>query len=242
MTLLKVAILALFFLSSSLYAKEYIVCKEHFFIRENQIKDKQLYLESILKKYPDSVECMLKLSSLYLRGDRVSDGFNLIKEAYEKDPKLVESKKVSKVLDLALRLSQLREFAIRSRSTRFWNELGDRYFKLAIYSEARDAYKESLSIDKDQIRVEILLAICFGKLNLYLDSANTLKSALKKDPYSFYANYYLGKVLKNRLGAKEDGKRYLLMAKYIIDNSIYQFKNSMEKRSIMDDLEFELEE
>ncbi len=240
MNRLKIVVLLLFFTGSVLFAKEFPVCKDYFFIKENQTGEKKSFLEKILNENPDNIECMLKLSSVYLRTDKVSEGFDLIRRAYTLDPKFVEKQKISKVLDLALRLSRLKEIAARDNDYELWNELGDTYFEIGIFNEARYSYEKSIELDKNQTKIDILIAICDGNLDFTHTSANRLKRIVKREPYNFYANYYLGKVLKNALENKKEGAIYLLMAEYLINNTTLEFENEAEATYLKNDLKFEL--
>ncbi len=237
---IKITVLVLFFLCNNLFAKEFPECKEYFFIKENQTEQKQSSLEKILNEHPDNLQCMLKLSSLYLRNNKVSQGFDLIRRAYVLDPKFVESKNISKILDIALRLSKLKEAARKKSDLKLWNELGDIYFEMGIFDEAREAYTISLLLDATQTKIEILLAICYKNLNQNLKSAKRLKNIVQKEPYNFYANYYLGKLLKNVLKHKKEGEKYLLMAEYIINYTKPKFEDEAEFLYLKNDLEFEL--
>jgi cytochrome c-type biogenesis protein CcmH/NrfG len=242
MNRLKIAVLILFFMGFNLFAKEFPVCKDYFFIKESQTEEKQSFLEKILNENPDNVECMIKLSSVYLRTDKVSDGFDLIRRAYTLNPKFVEKQDISKVLDLALRLSRLKEIASRDNDYELWNELGDTYFEIGIFNEARFSYAKSLELDKDQTKIDILLAICDGNLDFTYTSAKRLRRIVQKEPYDFYANYYLGKVLKNVLDNKKEGQKYLMMAEYLINYTKPKFENEAEATYLKNDLEFELGE
>lgn len=239
---LKIAVLLLFFMSLNLEAKEFPVCKDYFFIKENQTEEKQSFLEKILNENPGNVECMIKLSSVYLRTDKVSEGFDLIRRAYVLNPKFVEKQKISKILDLALRLSRLKEIAARDNDYELWNELGDAYFEIGIFNEARFSYEKSLELDENQTKIDILLAICDGNLDFTHTSANRLKRIVQRHPYNFYANYYLGKVLKNALDNKKEGQKYLMMAEYLIKYTKPDFENEAEVSYLKNDLEFELGE
>jgi len=240
MNRLKIVVLILFFLTLNLFAKEFKVCKEYFFIKENQTQEKQSFLEKILNENPSNVECMLKLSSVYLRNNRVSEGFDLIRRAYALDPKFVEKQNISKILDLALRLSRLREIAAKNSDKELWNELGDTYFEIGIFDEAREAYSESLKIDENQTKIDILLALCDGNLEKTFEAAQRLKKIVEREPYDFYANYYLGKMLKNALDNKKEGQKYLLMAEYLIKYENPEFDNESEAEFLKNDLESEL--
>jgi tetratricopeptide (TPR) repeat protein len=241
MNRLKIIVL-LVFLTLDTFAKEFPVCKEYFYIRESETEQKQSFLEKILKENPSSVECMLKLSSVYLRTDRVSEGFDLIRRAYALDSDFVESQNISKVLDLALRVSRLKEVAAKNSDVTLWNELGDVYFEIGIFNEASIAYEESLKVDADQTKIGVLLALCDGNLGKPKSSKNRLENIVQKQPYSFYANYYLGKVLKNSLSREDDARKYLMMADYIITYKNPEFKDKNEFIFLKNDLKSELEE
>ena len=242
MNRLKIAVLLLFFMGLTLFAKEFPVCKDYFFIKENETQEKQSFLEKILNEDPDNVECMLKLSSIYLRTDKVSEGFDLIRRAYVLKPKFVEKQEISKILDLALRLSRLKEIASRDDDYELWNELGDTYFEIGIFNEARFSYAKSLELDKNQTKIDILLAICDGNLDFTHTSAKRLRRIVKREPYNFYANYYLGKVLKNALDNEKEGQKYLMMAHYLINYTKPDFENEEEITYLKNDLKFELGE
>ena len=242
MNRLKIAVLLLFFMGSTLFAKEFPICKDFFFIKESETDEKQSFLEKILNENPENVECMIKLSSVYLRTDKVSEGFDLIRRAYVLNPKFVEKQNISKILDLALRLSRLKEIATRDDDFELWNELGDTYFEIGIFNEARFSYAKSLALDENQTKIDILVAICDGNLDFTYTSAKRLRRIVKQKPYDFYANYYLGKVLKNALSNEKEGQKYLMMAHYLINYTKPDFENEDEVTYLKNDLEFELGE
>jgi tetratricopeptide (TPR) repeat protein len=123
-----------------------------------------------------------------------------------------------------------------------WNELGDTYFEIGIFEEAGVSYEKSLELDENQTKIDILLALCDGNLDKTHKSANRLMRVVEREPYDFYANYYLGKVLKNALYNEKEGQKYLLMADYIIKYTKYRFENEEESTYLKSDLEFELSE
>lgn len=239
MNRMKIAVLFLF-LITKFFAKDFPVCKEYFYIKESQTLQKQSFLEKILKDNPNNIECMLKLSSVYLRTNRVSQGFDLIRRAYVLEPDFVESQNISKILDLALKVSRLKEVALKKSDKNLWNELGDVYFEIGIFDEASQAYESSLNLDENQTNVGILSALCYGNLDNPIKAKERLESIVLKDSYNFYANYYLGKVLKNSLNDELKGEMYLLMADYIIKYTDPEFENKNELIFLENDLKFEL--
>lgn len=222
-------------------AKEFSVCKEYYYINENKTGEKSTFLEKILKENPKNVECMLKLASLYLRTDRVSEAFDLIRRAYTIDPQFVEKQNISKILDLALRLSRLGELAHKNRDPELYNELGDTYYEVGIFDEAAKAYEKSLELDPKQDRIKILLALSYANRGEYAKSEQLLRQLVEKEPYHFYANYYLGKVLKNGLGNVKEGNIYLRMAAYLLHHADVHYEKEGEKSFLEKDLANELQ-
>ncbi len=223
-----------------LYAKSFPVCREYYYINENKTTQKSTFLEKILKEDPQNVECMLKLASLYLRTNRVSQAFDLIRRAYTLNPEYVEKQKISKILDLALRLSRLNELAYKNKDFELYNELGNTYYEVGIFSEAAKAYEKSLALKKPQIDIEIELALTYMNLGENAKSQEVLMDAVKREPYNFYANYYLGKLLKNIQNENKLGLIYLRMASYILSHVKVHYKKEDEKQILEKDLEDEL--
>ncbi len=222
------------------HATDFPVCKEYYFIEESKTASEQTYLEKILHHNPNNVSCMLKLASLYFRNDKVARGFDLVRRAYTLNPSYVEKRNISKVLDLALRLSRLKELAQKNADAELWNELGNTYFDMGIFKEAQEAFLESLKLKNNQTKIETLLALCYGNLEQMKKSAALLKKIVEKNPYDFYANYYYGKVLKNELNNPKEGMKYIMMADYILHHKNPKFENEDEKSFLENDLKHEL--
>jgi len=199
-------------------------------------------LKSLLDSDPNNVEVMLKLASIYLKNDKVSKGFELISTAYDLEPRSIQKSSLYKVLDLALRLTKLKDLAKKKSDYQIYNELGDEYYKMGIFKESAWAFKKSLKLNAKQNDIKILLALSLGNLDRMKLASKLIKEVIDNDPYNFYANYYYGKILKNELGKIEDGNSYLLAAKYIFDNKKPKFKTSSERDFIKKDLDIELKE
>lgn len=222
------------------HATQFPVCKEYYFIQESETASKQSFLEKILNDNPNDVECMLKLASVYFRTNKVANGFDLVRRAYAINPNYVEKRNISKVLDLALRLSRLKELADKNSDKELWNELGNTYFDMGIFKEAKEAFLESIQLDSTQTKIKTLLALSYGNLGEMKKSAALLKEVVQKEPYDFYGNYYYGKVLKNELNQEEEGLKYLKMADYIFHYEDPEFENADEKAFLENDLKHEL--
>jgi cytochrome c-type biogenesis protein CcmH/NrfG len=240
MKTVKILFLLSVFLFSGLYAKSFPVCKEFYYINENKTGEKSTFLEKILKENPENVECMLKLASLYLRTNRVSQAFDLIRRAYTIDPEFVERQNISKILDLALRLSRLGELAHKNKDPELYNELGDTYYEVGIFDEAAHAYEKSIALDEKQPKIKTLLALSYANLGQYIKSEKVLRRLVEAEPYNFYANYYLGKVLKNGLDQPKEGNIYLRMASYILNHTDIKLEKEGEKEFLRKDLQDEL--
>ena len=222
------------------HASDFPICKEHYFISETQTHSKQTSLEKILKNNPQDVDCMLKLASVYFRTSKVSKGFDLVRDAYKINPQYVQKRNISKVLDLALRLSRLREFAQKNADKKLWNELGNAYYEMGIFIDAKIAFEASLKLDSKQTKIEILVALCEGNMGRMKASARHLKQIVLENPYDFYANYYYGKVLKNELNNAKEGMKYLKMAEYLFVHHNPSFERESEKDFLKHDLKREL--
>ena len=233
-------IVIIFLSALGLDANGFAECKSDLVVVESKLLSSQKKIEKILKNYPENLECKLKLSSIYLRSNRVADGFRLITQLYKKDPNFVEQASVSKVLDLALRLDRLYSLASRKNDKDLWNELGDSYFDIGIYKEASDSYKNSISIDKNQTNVKILLSVCYGNMGQMRDASAVLQKTIVDDPNSFYGYYYLGKILKNSLDDEKLGIEYLKMAEYIFYHGNLKFETKEKEAFIKRDLAKEL--
>jgi len=240
MKTVKIVIFLSLFSLIPLFAKSFPVCKEYYYINENKTSEKSTFLEKILKENPKNVECMLKLASLYLRTDRVAEAFDLIRRAYTIDPDFVEKQNISKILDLALRLSRLGELAHKNRDAELYNELGDTYYDVGIFKEAAKAYRESLRIDPKQDKIRLLLGLSYANMAQYTKSEKVLRQLVEEHPYHFYANYYLGKVLKNGLGETQEGNIYLRMAAYLLKYTDIRFEKEGEREFLTKDLQHEL--
>jgi Tfp pilus assembly protein PilF len=222
-------------------AKEFPICKDYYSIKEGEKEKKEKFLEKVLKSDPQNVECMLKLASVYFRTGKVSQGFDLITAAYKLKPKFVKNAKISKILDLALRMSSLRERANKSKDYKLWNELADTYFDIGIFKEAAIAYEYSLEINPKQTYKKILLAICYGNLNKFDKASRTLENILKENGENFYANYYYAKLLKNEFDDRRWIK-YMKQARKLIDTKMAMFNSDEEREYIKEDIESELKQ
>ena len=85
-----------------------------------------------------------------------------------------------------------------------------------------------------------MLALSYANLGQYAKSEKVLRKLVTAEPYNFYANYYLGKVLKNGLDEPKEGNIYLRMASYILNHTDIKLDKEGEKEFLKKDLQHEL--
>lgn len=228
-----------FFNVVTLNAKDanYAVCREYLFESNENISESQSFLEKIIKEEPGNIQCLVKLADIYLKNNKVSRGFDLLRRAYELDPSYVEKKSISKILDIALKFSRLKEIAIKKNSPKLWNKLGDNYFDMGIFSEAAAAYKKSLKVDANQTNIHVYTALSLYNMSQTYSAIEHLTSALKLDENNFYANYYMGKILENELDDEKKALKYFKKAKNILQKSgVKGFESKEEYNYLLKDL------
>ena len=187
---------------------------------ENSAKE----IEKILKKRNDP-NCMLILANKYMKDGKIGKGFMYLSKAYEIDPKRVENDRSSKVLKLALTLNSLAEGAKKNSSIEAWNYLGDRYFEMKVFPEAKDAYANSLKIDSSQNEIRILFAITLKSLNQYYRAVSELNKVIMSDSGNIHAHYYIGKILKNNIGDRKKANRHFKLAIKLLKEKKHNLKN-----------------
>ena len=241
MSLIRIFFITIIFLFvNNLNAKKFAECKEYFRIEVNDVKE-QTFLEKILNEDSQNVDCMLKLASIYFNKSRASDAVDLVRRAFALKPKYVQKKKIAKILDISIKLSRLKEKAIKENSIFIWNELGSQYYEMGFFRDAINAYLNSLNIDNSQAVIQVNIGIIYANLDEIYTAIGRFKMALSIDPENFYANYNLGKVLKNELCNINEGNRYLRVALKILKTKPDIFKDKNEFQYFKDDIEKELE-
>ncbi len=236
---LKVLLLTLS-LCTMLTASDLSICSEKYAIQEQELEQKAHALRKLLQAHPNQISCMLKLASLYLRSGKISEGFDLIRRAYRLDPEYVQQRSISKILDLALRVSRLKELAQKEHDPDLWRELGDTYFDIGSFEEAAKAYEASLKLSPGRTRVAVLLAVSYADSGRRKRAIALLRRIVGRAPYDFYANYYLGKLLAAADRSKE-GEKYLMMAAYLLKYGHPNLEKEGEREFFTKDLAPQLE-
>ena len=188
-------------------------------------EDEKEKIEKILKGNQSDIGCMLILANKYLKDGEISKGFMYISKAYQLDPAKVKKDKSSKILDTALTLYALKQSAIETDNIDAWNYLGDKYFEMRVFPEAKSAYENSLRVNPFQNNIRILYAITLQSLKQHYRAANELDIVLHFDTNNLYAHYYLGKILKYNIGDNKKAITHFKNAKRLLKEKNHNLKN-----------------
>ncbi len=192
---------------------------------ECQISDDIAKIENILKRKKDDIGCMLIVANKYLKDGELSKGFMYISEAYKINPEKVKRDNNPKVLDMALSLYAVEENAIKRKDANAWNYLGDRYFKMKVFPEAKKAYEKSLEINPAQNQIRTLYAVTLYSLNQHYRAIIELKKVLKNNQNDVYAHFYMGKILKYAIGDKKKALSHFKKAKELLESKKHHLDN-----------------
>lgn len=170
------------------------------------------YINKLLKKEPANIECILKLANIYLKSGEILKGYKYISRAYEVNPEAVMDSDAKDILEYALKITDLEKRAKKTKDKFLWNKLGNDFFEMGIYDETIKAYEKSLIIDNTQEKISLKLVLSYKKNNQTYKALEQLKLLLEQNDKNFYANYYLGKILKYSLQDKESAQEYFAIA------------------------------
>jgi len=212
-----------------------VVCKAG--IMDN--KSAKKYINNLLKKEPKNIECILKLANIYLKSGEILKGYKLIARAYKANPLAVEHSDIANILPYALEMTKLAKQAKKNSDKILWNRVADNFFDMGVYSEPISAYKKSLLIDPNQSEIRLKLALSYKKNNQINRAIEQLEVLLEQNEKDFYANYYLGKMLRYSLNDKENAVLHLKQAKEILSSSKDNFSD-MQYPTFMNDINAEL--
>lgn len=196
-------------------------------------------IQRVLKKDPKNIQCIVKLANLYLRQGELSKGFELIYEAYTLNPQAVQKSAVASILPFALKISALKENALQEENPNAWNEIGDSFYDMGVYKEALEAYENSVKIDKNQEEIVLKLALCYKKVGQNYGALENLKEVIRLNKDNFYANYYLGKILKYSFQDSGNATKYLQKAKELLQAN-ENLVSAKEYPQFLSDIIFEL--
>lgn len=200
-------------LTFSLHANVNVVCKAG--IMDNNSAKK--YINKLLTKEPENIECILKLAGVYLKSGEILKGYKYIARAYKINPRAVKHSEISNILSYALEITSLEKRAKQSNNKNLWNELGDSFFDMGVYSETTNAYEKSLGIDKTQEQIALKLALSYKNSNQTFKAIEHLKRLLMQNEKNFYAKYYLGKIFRYSVGDEKLAETYFLEAKELLE-------------------------
>ena len=221
---------------SLVYAQTHSVCETER-IDSQSAKAK---IEKILIEEPSNTVCMLQLANIYLKRGQIARGFELLVDAYTIDPHHVENSQIATVLPFALKVTNLKQQAAKSNDKRIWNELGDGYFEMGIFSEAALMYKKSLAVDGMQHMIRLKLALALQKNTQIYSALEAVQKVLNAEPDHLFANYYMGKFLAYDMKNRDEARVFFRRAKESLIAQQKEF-DYLEYTNLLSDITQELE-
>ncbi|MCR1812046.1 MAG: hypothetical protein EOM49_01370 [Epsilonproteobacteria bacterium] len=218
------------------YAQTHSVCETER-IDSQSAKAK---IEKILIEEPSNTVCMLQLANIYLKRGQIARGFELLVDAYTIDPHHVENSQIATVLPFALKVTNLKQQAAKSNDKRIWNELGDGYFEMGIFSEAALMYKKSLAVDGMQHMIRLKLALALQKNTQIYSALEAVQKVLNAEPDHLFANYYMGKFLAYDMKNRDEARVFFRRAKESLIAQQKEF-DYLEYTNLLSDITQELE-
>jgi len=208
-------------LTFSLHANVNVVCKAG--IMDNNSAKK--YINKLLKKEPENIECILKLADIHLKSGEILKGYKYIARAYAVNPRAVKESEIANILTYALEMTDLEKQAKQAKNKTLWNKLGDNFFEMGVYNETIHAYEKSLDLDKTQEDISLKLALSYKKNNQTYKAVEQLKLLIKHNDKSFYAHYYLGKIFRYSLNDEKLAKSYFMIANKLLSQQKDKFSS-----------------
>lgn len=205
-------LLLIVFLAIGLQANINVVCKAG--IMEDSVAKN--YINELLKREPNNIECIIKLANVHLKNGELLKGYNFLAKAYKINPDGVKYSDISDIVPFALEITELVESAKKSGNKELWNKIGDNFFEMGVYMESITAYTNSLLLDQKQSNIALKLAQSYEKSNQPQKAVEQLEVLLAQNAKNFYANYYLGKILRYIKNDEENAKNHLQKAKKIL--------------------------
>ena len=213
-----------------------VVCKAG--IMDND--SAKTYINKLLKKEPENIECILKLANIHLKSGELLKGYNFITKAYNINPLAVGHSYISNILPYALKMTKLAKRAEKNNNKFLWNQVGNNFFDMGVYAESIKAYEKSLTLDSKQPEIGLKLALSYQKSNQADNAVDQLFTLVEQNEKDFYANYYLGKILRYSITDEDSAVKYFTNAKEILFSNKENFTN-MEFTSFMNDINMELD-
>jgi tetratricopeptide (TPR) repeat protein len=229
------SIFLIFVLIISANANVNVVCKAG--IMDNN--SAETYINKLLKKEPNNIECILKLANIYLKSGELLKGYKLITRAYNTNPLAVGQSDISNILPYALKMTKLAKRAKKNNNKFLWNQVGNNFFDMGVYSESIKSYEKSLALDLKQPEIGLKLALSYQKSNQIDNAVDQLFTLVEENEKDFYANYYLGKILRYSITDDDSAVKYFTNAKEILFAKKDDF-TYIEFTSFMNDINMEL--
>ena len=207
-----------------------VVCKAGVMENENA----KIYINKLLKKEPENIECILKLANIYLKSGELLQGYKLIARAYKTNSTAVELSNIANILPYALEMTKLVEKSNKNNDKLLWNEVGNNFFDMGVYAESIPAYEKSLLLDAKQQKIGLKLALSYKKSNQTYRAVKQLEILITQNEEDFYAHYYLGKILRYAVSDEENATLHFQRAKEILLFSKENFSHIEYPRFIYD--------
>jgi tetratricopeptide (TPR) repeat protein len=223
------------FTHTILNANVNVVCKAG--IMDND--SAKTYINKLLKKEPKNIECILKLANIHLKNGELLKGYQLISRAYKTNQKAVEDSDIASIVPYALKMTELSKKAKKDKNKLLWNEVGDNFFEMGVFSEAIEVYENSLDLDEDQMQIRLKLALSYSKNNNPDEAVNQLFILIEQNDKYFYANYYLGKILRYSINDEDSAVKFFKDAKNILSKTKKDYTQT-EFVTLMNDINREL--
>ncbi|MBE0491392.1 MAG: tetratricopeptide repeat protein [Sulfurospirillum sp.] len=224
------------FMSCNVYAQEFFgICKIDTLDTNGAIT----YIEKILEKNPENLECMITLASLYLKKGKLEAGFEYVSRAYKFNALATQKSSLAPIVRFALNMEELRKKAYKNNTVEDWNKLGDAYFEFGAYDMAADFFQTSFSKDATQEQIGLKLAQSYKKIAKTHEAIIVLKQVLQYNPNNFYANYFIGKILKYSSFDATDFQIYLKKAEELLEKDKKLISNP-EYPKFINDILYEL--
>ena len=134
----------------------------------------------------------------------------------------------------------LKQQAAKSNDKRIWNELGDGYFEMGIFSEAALMYKKSLAVDGMQHMIRLKLALALQKNTQIYSALEAVQKVLNAEPDHLFANYYMGKFLAYDMKNRDEARVFFRRAKESLIAQQKEF-DYLEYTNLLSDITQELE-
>lgn len=176
-------------------------------------------IQRVLEKEPENIRCISKLANLHLKQGNLLKGFLLAFEAHKINQEETAKSSLSPILPMALKISKLHKVATTKNDEKAWNEIGDYFNNMGVYKESVYAYENSLKIAPQQEMTLLKLSLGYTKTEQNFKAFEELQKLLELYPDNFYANFYMGKIMRYSIKDIPNSKKYFQLAKKLLEKN-----------------------